>query len=226
MDPTLCFISHSVALKSEIRKLNIVHLLIWILMALQVMKTELDHSFLLIFSYSWCCRLFPGDSEPAEPGVPQDSSLSVPVGIPVPPEHNSHGLQLPGLASQQHQLPGNLHDQRWPLLRGPADLRRYGNVPCSTAALSTWQSLSLHLWLLCRLGHVLGDRHCSAGAWLADLLQQEAVGPVVHYHTGQEEEMSPGRTLVLCEFESKEDLKRVFCNWESTEAAETKKPDC
>lgn len=133
---------------------------------------------------------FSGDSEPAESGIPQDSSLSIPVGVPLPPEHNSYRLQLLGIASQQHQLPGYLHDQCRTLLCGSTHLRRYGDVPCGAAALPTWQSVSLHLWLLCCICHVLGDCHCCAGARLADLLQQEAVGPVVHYHTGEKEEMS------------------------------------
>ncbi|KAG7234430.1 hypothetical protein INR49_004803, partial [Caranx melampygus] len=53
-----------------------------------------------------------GDCEPAEPGVPQGGGLTVPVGVPLPPQHNSYDLQLLGAASQQHQLPGYLYDQR------------------------------------------------------------------------------------------------------------------
>lgn len=113
------------------------------------------------------------------------------MGVPVPPEHNSLNLQLLGIAPQQHQLLGHLHDQCRALLRGPADLWQHGNVPRGTAALSARQSLPIHIWLFCRDGYVPGDRHCCAGARLADLLQQEAAGPVVHQHTGEEEEMSP-----------------------------------
>lgn len=156
-----------------------------------------------------------GDSEPAEPGIPQDSSLSIPVGVPLPPEHYSHRLQLLGIASQQHQLPGNLHDQCWTLLCGPTDLWQYGNVPRGTAALQTWQSIPFHLRLLCRICDVLGDRHCCAGARLADLLQQEAVGPVVHHHhTGEEEEMScMPSAKILCQFAGNEALRPDTSLW-------------
>lgn len=112
------------------------------------------------------------------------------MGVPLPPEHSPHGLQLPGVASEQHQLPGDLHDQRRALLRGAADLRRHGDVPRGSAALSARQSVPLHLRLLGRVGDVPGDSHRRAGARLADLLQQEAAGPVVHQHTGEEEEIN------------------------------------
>lgn len=132
----------------------------------------------------------PGDSEPAESRLSQGGSLSVPVGVPLPPEHRPHSLQLPGVASEQHQLPGPLHDRRRALLRGATNLRRHGDVPRGAAALSARQSLPLHLRLLRRVGDVPGDRHRRAGARLADLLQQAAAGPVVHQHTGQEEEIN------------------------------------
>lgn len=144
------------------------------------------------------CVRFSGDSEPAEPGVSQSSSESVPVGVSLPPEHNSHRLQLLGLASQQHQLPGHLHDQCRAFLRGPADLRLHGDVPRRSAALSARKSLPLYLRLLGRDGHVPGDRHLGAGPRLADLLQQEAARPVVHQHTGQEEEMRSPPSAVSC----------------------------
>ena len=120
------------------------------------------------------------------------------MGVPLSPEHNSHCLQLLGLASQQHQLPGHLHDQLRAFLRGPADLRLHGDVPRGSAALSARQSLPLYLRLLSRDGHVLRDRHRCAGACLADLLQQEAAGPVVHQHAGQEEEMSSPQSAISC----------------------------
>ena len=181
-------------MKSEVRKLNIVHVLIWVLMAAQVspttsnwVKTEspwfdsLTASFLFDMS---------GHCEPAGPGVLQGGGHAVPVGVSVPPEHNSHSLQLLGVASQQHQPPGDFYDQRRAFLPGPADLRQHGDVPSGTAAVSPRQSVPLHLWLLRGDGHVPGDRNSCAGARLADLLQQEAAGPVVHLHTGEEEEMS------------------------------------
>lgn len=139
---------------------------------------------------SMCLHLFSGDREPAEPRVAQGRGLSIPVGVSLLPEHNSLGLQLLGVAPQQHQLPGHLHDQRRALLRGPAGLRQHGNVPRGPAAVSTRESLPLHLRLPRRDGHVPGHRHRCAGARLANLLQQEAAGPVVHRHAGEEEEMS------------------------------------
>lgn len=196
-DRPICLILRSVALKSEIRKLNIVHVLIWVLMAAQVMVKLKKTRFLRLtvvkaeLVVTLCClSMFSGDSEPAEPCVPQGRSLSIPVGVPLPPEHNPHSVQLLGVAPQQHQLLGDLHDQRRALLCGPPDLRQHGDVPRGTAALSARQSLPLHLRLLCCVGDVPGDRHRCAGARLADLLQQEAAGPVVHQHAGEEEEMS------------------------------------
>lgn len=194
-------ISYSVALKSEIRKLNIVHLFLWVLMAAQVTinLTKQTQTFFILNSVTFFVVFsFSGDSEPIEPGIPQDSSLSIPVGVPLPSEHNSYRLQLLGFASQQHQLHCYLHDQCRTLLCGPTDLRRYGDVPRGAAAVSSWQSVSLYLWFLCRICHVLGDCHCCAGARLADLLQQEAFGPVVHYYTGEEEEMSRTHSVLVC----------------------------
>lgn len=135
----------------------------------------------------------PGGRQPARPGVPQARGLPVPVGVPLPPEHRPNGLLLPGAAPQPHQLPGDLHDQRWALLRVSAHLRQHGDVPHGAAAVPARQSLPLHLRLLGRVRHVPGDRHRRAGARLADLLQQEAAGPVVHRDAGEEEEMSSGR---------------------------------
>lgn len=134
-----------------------------------------------------------GGREPARPGVPQAGGLPVPVGVPLPPEHRPDGLLLPGAAPQPHQLPGHLHDQRRALLRVAAHLRQHGDVPHGAAVVPARQSLPLHLWLLGRVRHVPGDRGGCAGARLADLLQQEAAGPVVHGDAGEEEEMSSGR---------------------------------
>lgn len=117
------------------------------------------------------------------------------MGVPVSPEHHPYSFQLFGAATKQRQLPGDLYDQCWAILRGPSDLRQHGDVPCGPAAVPTRQSLPLHLWLLCRVGHVSGDCHRRAGARLADLLQQEAAGPVVHQHTGQEEEVRTHKDL-------------------------------
>lgn len=114
------------------------------------------------------------------------------MGVPLPAEHRPDGLQLLVAAAQQHQLPGDLHDQRRALLRGATHLRLHGDVPRGTAAVPPRQGLPLHLRLLCRVRHVPGDCHRRAGARLADLLQQEAAGPVVHRHAGEEEEMSAG----------------------------------
>ena len=138
---------------------------------------------------------FSGDSQPAEPGVSQGGSLSLPVGVPLPAQHHPHSLLLLGAAPQQHQLPGDLHDQLRARLHRPAHLRLHGDVPGGAAALSARQSLPLHLRLLRRFGHVPGDRHRCAAARLADLLQQEAAGPVVHQHTGQEEEINSAEVL-------------------------------
>lgn len=113
------------------------------------------------------------------------------MGVPLPPQHRPNGLLLPGTASQPHQLPGDLHDQRRALLRVTAHLRQHGDVPHGAAAVPARQSLPLHLRLLGRVCHVPGDRHHRAGARLADLLQQETTGPVVHGDAGEEEEMSP-----------------------------------
>lgn len=167
------------------------HLKTCMLYCLRVVRVELVVIFCVIYHFS-------GDSEPVEPGVPQGSSHSIPVGVPLPPEYNSHCLQLLGLASQQHQLSGHLHDQCRAFLRGPADLRLHGDVPRGSAAISARQSLPLYLRLLGCVGHVPGDRHRCAGARLADLLQQEAAGPVVHQHTGQEEEMSSPQSVLCC----------------------------
>lgn len=41
---------------------------------------------------------FSGDGKPAEPGVPQGGGLSIPVGVPLLTEHNTHSLQLLGTA--------------------------------------------------------------------------------------------------------------------------------
>lgn len=114
------------------------------------------------------------------------------MGVPLPPEHRPHHLLLPGAAPQPHQLPGDLHDQRRALLRVSAHLRQHGDVPHGAAAVPPRQSLPLHPGLLRRLRHVPGDRHRCAGARLADLLQQEAAGPVVHQDAGEEEEVSSG----------------------------------
>lgn len=134
----------------------------------------------------------PGGGEPAGPGVPQAGGLPVPVGVPLPPEHRPDGLLLPGASPQPHQLPGDLHDQRRALLRVAAHLRQHGDVPHGAAAVPARQSVPLHLRLLGRVRHVPGDRGGRAGARLADLLQQEAAGPVVHGDAGEEEEMSAG----------------------------------
>uniref|UniRef100_A0A3B5QQB3 Jagunal homolog 1b n=1 Tax=Xiphophorus maculatus TaxID=8083 RepID=A0A3B5QQB3_XIPMA len=179
----------SVALKSEIRKLNIVHVLIWVLMAAQV-RANIRGCLISQQAESHCVLMCPGDCKPAESGVSQGSRLSVSVGVPLPSEHSPHRLQLPGVAAQQHQLPGGLHDQRRALLRGAAHLRRHGDVPRGSAAVPARQGVPLHLRLLGRVRDVPRHRHCRAGARLADLLQQAAAGPVVHRHTGQEEEMT------------------------------------
>lgn len=111
------------------------------------------------------------------------------MGVSLPPQHHPHSLQLFGVAPQQHQPPGHLHDQRRALLRRSPNLRLNGDVPRCPAAVPPRQSVPLHLWLLGGLRHVPGDRHRRAGARLADLLQQEAAGSVVHHHAGQEEEV-------------------------------------
>lgn len=111
------------------------------------------------------------------------------MGVSLPSQHHSHSLQFYGDASKQHQLPGHFYDQCWTVLCGASDLRQHGDVPGGAAAVSSRQSVSLHLWLLCGVSYVPGDCHCCSGPWLADLLQQEAAGPVVHLHTGEEEKV-------------------------------------
>ena len=133
--------------------------------------------------------LSPGDGEPAGPGLPPRGVRALPVGVPLPAQHHPMRVQLPGTATQQHQLPGALHDQLGAVLRGTAALWRHGDVPGGAAAVPPRQGLPLHLRRVGRVRHVPGDCGGGAGARLADLLQQEAAGPVVHQHAGQEEEV-------------------------------------
>lgn len=131
----------------------------------------------------------PGAGEPAEFTLPQTGGQPLPVGVPVPAEHHSHGAELPGTAAEHHRLPGRVHDLRRSVLRRAHHLRHHGDVPRGAAALPAWQSVPLHLRLFSCLSPLPANSCGCAGARLADLLQQEAPGCLVHHHTGQEEEM-------------------------------------
>lgn len=101
------------------------------------------------------------------------------MGISIPPQPAALTAVRYGHAQEQHQLPGDLHDQRWPIFRCSANLRCHGDVPGGTAAVPTRQGLPIYLWLLGGVGNVPadGDRH--SGARRADLLQQETAGCLV-----------------------------------------------
>lgn len=78
-----------------------------------------------------------------------------------------------------------------PLLHSAAHLRGYGDVPGGQTAVP------LHLRLLCCVRHVPGDGDGGAGARLADLLQQEAAGRLVHLHTRQENMFSTEEDFII-----------------------------
>lgn len=132
----------------------------------------------------------PGGGEPAEFALPQTGGQPLPVGVPVPAEHHSHRTELHGAAEEHHRLPGRVHDRRRAVLHRAHNLRRHGDVPRGAAAVPARQSVPLHLRLFCRLRPLPAHSGGGAGPRLADLLQQEAPGCLVHHHhTGQEEEM-------------------------------------
>lgn len=133
----------------------------------------------------------PGGGDPTEFSVLQTSGQPLPVGVPLPAEHHSHRAELQGTSQEHHRLPGRVHDRRRAVLRSADHLRCHGDVPCGTAAVPARQSVPLHLRLLCSLRPLPVYRGGRAGTRLADLLQQEAPGCLVHHHTGQEEEMKP-----------------------------------
>uniref|UniRef100_A0A8C6KR07 Jagunal homolog 1b n=1 Tax=Nothobranchius furzeri TaxID=105023 RepID=A0A8C6KR07_NOTFU len=118
----------SVALKSEIRKLNIVHLLIWVLLAAQVTVSQLS------------------------------------------------------LVS--HKVVATPYQWEYPyLLSIIPTVFSFLALPRNNISYLVISMISAGLFCIAPLIY--------GGAWLADLLQQEAAGPVVHHHTGEEEEMNP-----------------------------------
>lgn len=96
------------------------------------------------------------------------------MGVPIPPQPAAFIAVWHGHAQEQHQLPGDFHDQCWPIFCCPTHLRGHGDVPSGAATVPTWQSLPIYLWLLRSVSDVPadGDRH--SGACRANLLQQEA----------------------------------------------------
>nr|AAH78267.1 Jagunal homolog 1b (Drosophila) [Danio rerio] len=106
----------SVALKSEIKKLNIAHAVVWFLVAAQVLVSQLN-----LVSHKVVASPY--------------------LGIHISPEHHTYCLQFHGFTEKQHQLSGHLNDQRRAFLHRPYSLRGNGDVPCGSAALSPRQSL-------------------------------------------------------------------------------------
>lgn len=137
-----------------------------------------------------------GVGEPAEFALSQTGGQAVPLGVPVSSEHRTHTSQPHGSAQKQHRVLGHIHDRRGALLRGASHLRCHGDVPRGTAAVSAWQGIPLHFWFLRRLCALPVHGSSGAGSCLANLLQQEASGCLVHHHSGQEEEMNTSQWLI------------------------------
>ncbi|XP_014878503.1 protein jagunal homolog 1-B isoform X2 [Poecilia latipinna] len=131
----------SVALKSEIRKLNIVHVLIWVLMAAQVTVSQLS-----LVSHKVVASPYQWEYPYLLSIVPTVFSF---LALP---RNNISYLVISMISAGLFCVA--------PLI--------YGGMEMFPVA----QQLYRH------------------GARLADLLQQEAAGPVVYHHTGQEEEIT------------------------------------
>ncbi|KAG8004548.1 Protein jagunal-like protein 1-B [Nibea albiflora] len=108
------------ALKSEIRKLNIVHLVIWVLMAAQVTVSQLNlvsHKVVASpyqWEYPYLLSIIP----------------TIFCFLALPP--------------QQHQLPRHLNDQRGALLALPLHLRLL--PPCPVMYLVIVIAVQVHGW--------------------------------------------------------------------------------
>ena len=120
--------------------------------------------------------------------VPSDPA-SLQMIVPLPDQFLSTGHQQPVAVQEQHQLPGDLHDQLRPVLYRSTLLRHHGDARRGPVALLPRQGLPLRLWLGGSHRHVPGDSGGGAGGCLSDILQQETAGRLVLFHTGEEKEV-------------------------------------
>nr|ACQ58329.1 jagunal homolog 1-B [Anoplopoma fimbria] len=155
----------SAALKSEVRKLNLVHLLLWLLVAAQVTVSQFDlvsHDTVSMpyqWEYPYLLSLLPLLC----------SSLSL-------PKNNISYLVLSMISAGLFSIA--------PLIYG-----EMGDVSCSAAALPPWKGLPLYFWLLCSDCHVSHHGCCCSSARLAVILHEKTVRLMVRSHSGEEEEM-------------------------------------
>lgn len=131
-----------------------------------------------------------GRCQSSQSGITWPCGLALSVGVSIPFEPSAFVDRSIRHAKEQHQLPGDLHDQCRFVLCGTLDFWCNGNVSTGPAAVPAWQGLPLYLWLLGCLCDVSAHGDSYSGARMANLLQQEATGRVVQFNTREEEEIN------------------------------------